>query len=68
MRVEEMLKVYVECERAHKTAKGAECGKCPLSREVRLSMGAETPGTGVLSEITIQLSPCLLFTEIAGKL
>lgn len=68
MRVEEMLKLYVECERVQKTVKGAECSKCPLSREVKLSMEAATPDTGVLSTITIQVNPCLLITEIASKL
>ncbi|MBA7633980.1 hypothetical protein ES703_41551 [subsurface metagenome] len=67
MRVEEMLKVYVECEREQKTVRGAECSKCPLSKEVKLSMKAETD-TGVLSEITIQVSPCMLIDEIARKL
>ncbi len=68
MQVETMLKLYMECEKVQKTVKGAECSKCPLSREVRISMEAETLGTGVLSEVRIQVNPCLLITEIAGKL
>jgi len=68
MQVETMLRLYVECEKVQKTIKGVECSKCPLSKEVRLSMEAATPDTGVLSEITIQVSPCLLITEIARKL
>ncbi len=67
MQVEAMLKLYVECERVQKTVKGAECSKCPLSKEVKLSMKAETD-TGVLSEIAIQVSPCMLIDEIARKL
>lgn len=68
MEVETMLKVYAECGMAQKTAKRAECNKCPLAKEVKLSMAAQTPDTGVLSEITISVSPCLLITEIAKKL
>jgi len=68
MQVETMLRLYVVCEKVQKTIKGAECSKCLLSKEVRLSMEAATPGTGVLSEITIQVNPCLLITEIARKL
>ena len=68
MEVETMLKLYAECERAQKTIKGAECQKCPLAKELKLSMKAETPGTGVLSEISLQVNPCLLIDEIARKL
>jgi len=68
MQAETMLKRYVECKKKHKTIEGADCSKCPLSRGVRLAMEADTPGTGVLSEITIQVRPCLLITEVASKL
>jgi len=43
MQVETMLRLYVECEKVQKTIKGAECSKCRLSKEVRLSMEAATP-------------------------
>ena len=67
MQVEEMLKLYGECEREQKTIKGSDCSQCRLSKDVKLSIEAAAPGT-VLSEITIQFSPCLLITEIARML
>lgn len=68
MEAETVLKVYAECKKKLKTIEGAECSECPLSKDVRLAMEAQTPGTGVLSEITMQVNPCLLITEVAGQL
>ena len=68
MQLETMLKLYVECKEELRKIEGAECSKCPLSKDIRLSIEVNATSTGVLSEVTIQVNPCLLLTEVADQL
>ena len=68
MKKSRLLQIMTACERQTETSDGPDCTKCPLVRNILLTINTEEAGAAALIEARLRLNACQLLSEVASRI